>query len=170
MYTNPKVGCATGGVGHPSIRVHRLYKVVVSICSTLPIRTTSLFQLPQQMAEKPPIEDLCAPEANSLSATDSGSSRTDVASDYELTGIPLVLVITGLSLSIFLMSLDSSIISTAIPRITSEFNSTGDIGWYGSAYSFAMCALQPIAGKLFGSFPMKVNLSKTPGWKKKKKS
>ncbi|KAJ5869565.1 hypothetical protein N7455_004506 [Penicillium solitum] len=108
------------------------------------------------MAEKPPIEDLCAPEANSLSATDSGSSRTDVASDYELTGIPLVLVITGLSLSIFLMSLDSSIISTAIPRITSEFNSTGDIGWYGSAYSFAMCALQPIAGKLFGSFPMKV--------------
>ncbi|CAI7581359.1 unnamed protein product [Penicillium crustosum] len=108
------------------------------------------------MAEKPPIEDLCTPEANSLSATDSDTSRTDVASDYELTGIPLVLVITGLSLSIFLMSLDSSIISTAIPRITSDFNSTGDIGWYGSAYSFAMCALQPIAGKLFGSFPMKV--------------
>ncbi|CAI7671755.1 unnamed protein product [Penicillium palitans] len=108
------------------------------------------------MAEKPPIEDTCAPEANSLSATDSNSSRTDVASDYELTGIPLVLVMTGLSLSIFLMSLDSSIISTAIPRITSEFNSTGDIGWYGSAYSFAMCALQPIAGRLFGSFPMKV--------------
>lgn len=116
------------------------------------------------MAEKPPIEDLCTPEANSLSATDSDTSRTDVASDYELTGIPLVLVITGLSLSIFLMSLDSSIISTAIPRITSDFNSTGDIGWYGSAYSFAMCALQPIAGKLFGSFPMKVKLSKTSSW------
>ncbi|KAJ5413177.1 hypothetical protein N7465_005482 [Penicillium sp. CMV-2018d] len=108
------------------------------------------------MAEKPPIEDLCSPETNSLSAGDSDSSRADDASDYELTGIPLVLVITGLSLAIFLMSLDSSIISTAIPRITSEFNSTGDIGWYGSAYSFAMCALQPIAGKLFGSFPMKV--------------
>ncbi|PYH77508.1 MFS general substrate transporter [Aspergillus uvarum CBS 121591] len=53
------------------------------------------------------------------------------------------------------MSLDSSIIATAIPRITSQFNSTGDIGWYGSAYSFAMCALQPIAGKLFASFLMK---------------
>ncbi|KAJ9483491.1 hypothetical protein VN97_g9911 [Penicillium thymicola] len=108
------------------------------------------------MAEKSHNEGLCAPEVNSLSAGDSDSSPTDVASDYELTGIPLVLVIAGLSLSIFLMSLDSSIISTAIPRITSEFNSTGDIGWYGSAYSFAMCALQPIAGKLFGSFPMKV--------------
>lgn len=144
-----------------SIRVHILYEVVVSICSSLPIRTTSSFQLRQQMDEKPPIEGLCTPEANNLSADDNDSSRTDVASDYELTGIPLVLVITGLSLSIFLMSLDSSIISTAIPRITSEFNSTGDIGWYGSAYSFAMCALQPIAGKLFGSFPMKVNSSET---------
>ncbi|KGO51157.1 Major facilitator superfamily domain, general substrate transporter [Penicillium expansum] len=108
------------------------------------------------MAEKHPIGDLSAPEANSLSAGDSDSSRTDVASDYELTGVTLVLVITGLALSIFLMSLDSSIIATGIPRITSEFNSTGDIGWYGSAYSFSMCALQPIAGKLFGSFPMKV--------------
>lgn len=112
------------------------------------------------MAEKHPIGDLSAPEANSLSAGDSDSSRTDVASDYELTGVTLVLVITGLALSIFLMSLDSSIIATGIPRITSEFNSTGDIGWYGSAYSFSMCALQPIAGKLFGSFPMKVSSSK----------
>ncbi|KAJ5723176.1 hypothetical protein N7488_001211 [Penicillium malachiteum] len=48
-------------------------------------------------------------------------------SAYELTGISLILVIIGLSLSIFLMSLDTSIISTAIPRITSEFHSTGDI-------------------------------------------
>ncbi|KAJ5384994.1 Major facilitator superfamily domain general substrate transporter [Penicillium concentricum] len=106
------------------------------------------------MAEKYPIEDMHAPEANSLPAGDS-DSRADDATDYELTGIPLVLVMTGLGLSIFLMSLDSSIIATAIPRITSQFNSTSDIGWYGSAYSFAMCALQPVAGKLFASFAMK---------------
>ncbi|KAI3003083.1 hypothetical protein CBS147346_5548 [Aspergillus niger] len=106
------------------------------------------------MAEKIPVEDLRTPQANSLSSGGS-NSRADDASDYELTGIPLFLVITGLGLSIFLMSLDSSIIATAIPRITSQFNSTGDIGWYGSAYSFAMCALQPMAGKLFGSFEMK---------------
>ncbi|KAJ5184934.1 Major facilitator superfamily domain general substrate transporter [Penicillium cf. griseofulvum] len=106
------------------------------------------------MAEKHPIDDLHPPGSNSLSASDS-DSRADDASDYELTGIPLVLVMTGLGLSIFLMSLDSSIIATAIPRITSQFNSTSDIGWYGSAYSFAMCALQPVAGKLFASFAMK---------------
>ncbi|KAJ5106755.1 hypothetical protein N7456_003430 [Penicillium angulare] len=79
----------------------------------------------------------------------------DDTTNYELKGLPLALIIIGLGLAIFLMSLDSSIISTAIPVITSQFNSTGDIAWYGSAYSFAMCALQPIAGKLFGSFPMK---------------
>ena len=116
-------------------------------------------RLPQQMAEKIPVEDLRTPQANSLSPGGS-NSRADDASDYELTGIPLFLVITGLGLSIFLMSLDSSIIATAIPRITSQFNSTGDIAWYGSAYSFAMCALQPMAGKLFGSFEMKVSVTK----------
>jgi hypothetical protein len=108
------------------------------------------------MAEKDPIEGLRLPEENSLSTGNSDSGADD-ASTYELTGIPLFLVITGLGLSIFLMSLDSSIIATAIPRITSQFNSTGDIGWYGSAYSFAMCALQPIAGKLFANFAMKVS-------------
>lgn len=116
------------------------------------------------MAEKNSIEDLRAPEAHSLSTGDS-DSQADDASDYELTGIPLALVITGLGMSIFLMSLDSSIIATAIPRITSQFNSTSDIGWYGSAYSFAMCALQPIAGKLFASFAMKVRLYKTSNWR-----
>jgi hypothetical protein len=76
---------------------------------------------------------------------------------FELSGLPLALVITGLALAIFLMSLDSSIIATAIPEITARFNSTEDIGWYGSAYSFALCALQPIAGKLFANFSMKVS-------------
>ncbi|PYH49907.1 uncharacterized protein BP01DRAFT_361923 [Aspergillus saccharolyticus JOP 1030-1] len=52
------------------------------------------------------------------------------------------------------MSSNSLTIATAIPRITSQFNTTGDIGWYGSAYFFDMCALQPIAGKLFARFPI----------------
>ncbi|KAH8804570.1 major facilitator superfamily domain-containing protein [Xylogone sp. PMI_703] len=100
-------------------------------------------------------------EEKSLGEANSNKSAVDVTSpgqdgsDFELTGLRLALVIVGLVLAIFLMSLDSSIIATAIPRITSQFNSTGDIGWYGSAYSFAMCALQPIAGKLFASFAIK---------------
>lgn len=87
---------------------------------------------------------------------DLESSQED-AVPFELTGWKLLLLMIGLGLAIFVISLDSSIIATAIPRITSQFGSTSDIGWYGSAYSFAICALQPTAGKLFGSFSMKVS-------------
>jgi EmrB/QacA subfamily drug resistance transporter len=75
--------------------------------------------------------------------------------DQELKGVKLLLVMLGLGLAIFLMSLDTSIIATAIPNITSAFKSTEDIGWYGSAYSFALCSLQPITGKLFSQFTPK---------------
>jgi hypothetical protein len=48
------------------------------------------------------------------------------------TGLKLVLIITALSLAVFLVALDQTIIATAIPRITDRFNSVNDIGWYGS--------------------------------------
>lgn len=44
----------------------------------------------------------------------------------------------------------------AIPRITSDFRSLTDVGWYGSAYLLANCALQPLAGKLYTHFGSKV--------------
>ncbi|KAF2804778.1 MFS general substrate transporter [Mytilinidion resinicola] len=75
---------------------------------------------------------------------------------FELAGSKLLLVMIGLALAIFLSSIDGSIISTAIPRITSQFGSIDDIGWYGSAYSLAMCSFQPIAGKLYANFSMKI--------------
>ncbi|KAF7553105.1 hypothetical protein G7Z17_g3883 [Cylindrodendrum hubeiense] len=106
------------------------------------------------MEKEKRIEEAPSSDTDSKSTRDSEPPVTD-ASSFELKGLALALVMTGLSLAIFLMSLDSSIIATAVPRITSEFNSTGDIGWYGSAYSFAMSALQPMAGKLFTTVPMK---------------
>ncbi|KAF2634065.1 MFS general substrate transporter [Massarina eburnea CBS 473.64] len=83
------------------------------------------------------------------------SRRPTVESVAFLSGLPLASVVIGLATAIFVMGLDSSIIATAIPRITTQFNSTGDIGWYGSAYSFSFCVLQPIFGKLFSIFSMK---------------
>ncbi|KAK0619622.1 major facilitator superfamily-domain-containing protein [Immersiella caudata] len=57
----------------------------------------------------------------------------------------------------FLTLLDASIISTAIPKITTEFpNSVLDIGWYGAAYQLANASLQPLAGKLYKYFPPKL--------------
>ena len=43
----------------------------------------------------------------------------------------------------------------AIPYITSEFQSTSDIGWYGSAYLLTACAFQPVFGRIFMLFSVK---------------
>ncbi|KAG9589828.1 MFS general substrate transporter, partial [Aureobasidium melanogenum] len=77
------------------------------------------------------------------------------AREFELTGLNLITVISGLILAIFLVSLDSAIVATAIPYVTAEFKSAGDTAWYGSAYTLATCALQPIAGKLYAKFSIK---------------
>jgi len=43
----------------------------------------------------------------------------------------------------------------AIPSITTEFGDTSQIGWYPAAYTFAICAFTPIAGKMASIFPPK---------------
>jgi len=48
------------------------------------------------------------------------------------TGLRLGLISLALCLAVFLMALDNSIIATAIPKITDQFQSLGDVGWYGS--------------------------------------
>lgn len=64
----------------------------------------------------------------------------NVADDVEprhVTGIKLWLVLASVTLVAFLMLLDMSIIVTAIPKITDDFHSLSDVGWYGSAFLLA---------------------------------
>ncbi|EPE04209.1 mfs transporter [Ophiostoma piceae UAMH 11346] len=72
-----------------------------------------------------------------------------------LSGIKLGLVITSLSLSVFLVLLDSSVISTAIPKITDDFHSLKDVGWYASSYQLGSAVLQMLTGKVFNHFNLK---------------
>lgn len=53
------------------------------------------------------------------------------------------------------MALDNTIFSTAILRITDQFYSLDDIGWYGSAYLLTNCATQLIFGKLYTFYDIK---------------
>jgi len=87
----------------------------------------------------------------------TNSVEQEESVEYELSGIRLLFVMVGMCLAVFLMALDTSIIATAIPRITSHFHSTDDIGWYGSAYALTLCSLQPLAGKLYTIFSLKVS-------------
>jgi MFS family permease len=82
------------------------------------------------------------------------SQDTTPAPDYP-RGIRLVLITVGLILSIFLAALDSTIIATAIPSITTEFSSISNIAWYGSSYSITNTAFQSAWGKAYQYFNLK---------------
>ena len=54
-----------------------------------------------------------------------------------------------------LVWLDEGILATAIPRISDEFNSFDQIGWYGPSYLFGLCACQLPFGRAYKDFPSK---------------
>jgi hypothetical protein len=90
--------------------------------------------------------------SNATSA--DGEPGEDDESKY-VTGLPLHLLTMGLTLSTFVIALDNTIIATAIPRITTVFNSLDDVGWYGSSYLLTTTSLQPSFGKIYTYFNVK---------------
>ncbi|KAL8942384.1 MAG: hypothetical protein Q9216_001704 [Gyalolechia sp. 2 TL-2023] len=71
------------------------------------------------------------------------------------SGPKLAIITISLCVSVLLMALDNTIIATAIPRITDEFNSLNDVGWYGSSYLLTTCAFQLLFGKFYTFFSIK---------------
>ena len=67
----------------------------------------------------------------------------------------LITTFIALALSIFLVSLDMTIIATAIPHITHDFRSIEDVGWFGSAFFLTLAAFQSSWGKAFKYFDLK---------------
>jgi hypothetical protein len=88
--------------------------------------------------------------------TSSGAPKED-PQQPAVSGLKRALIIVPATLVYFLVMLDSSIISTAIPQITDEFDSLLDVGWYGSAYQLASSAFVPLAGKIYTYFSTKVS-------------
>ena len=75
--------------------------------------------------------------------------------DYP-TGLSLASILGGATLVYYLLFLDLAIISTATPAITTQFNDLIDIGWYAGAYQLASAASQPLSGKIYTYFSLKV--------------
>ncbi|TVY29913.1 Efflux pump, partial [Lachnellula hyalina] len=67
----------------------------------------------------------------------------------------LFLIMLGLYLSMFLVALDRTIIGTAIPKITDDFHSIDDVGWYASSYLITLCAFQLIFGRIYTFYSAK---------------
>ncbi|KAJ5618210.1 MFS toxin transporter [Penicillium herquei] len=75
----------------------------------------------------------------------AGDEDTSVYLDgWALGSLALALMSSG-----FMLSLDDTILSTAIPRITNDFHSLNDIGWYGASYLVTQMSLIPTCGRIY---------------------
>ena len=97
------------------------------------------------MGEKSTTEPLATIEDSTQAA------QHDVANQYP-AGWKLVVVLLSLALGTLLMALDTTIISVAIPKISTEFKALNDVGWYGSGYPITLTAFQPVTGSAYRLF------------------
>ncbi|QDS72672.1 hypothetical protein FKW77_002901 [Venturia effusa] len=86
---------------------------------------------------------------------DESGELERVESSVYPSGWKMLSIMLGVALAMFLVALDMTIVATAIPRITDEFKSLDDVGWYGSAFFLTVAAFQATWGKGFKYFPLK---------------
>ncbi|CAL3969366.1 unnamed protein product [Diplocarpon coronariae] len=113
-------------------------------------------------ATKPPrpvtetIEASTVAKDEGRSTEEEAQARSDAGQDLQYPhGVKLWIILGALCLAVFLVALDQTIISTAIPKITDRFQSIKDIGWYGSSYLLTATALQPTFGRIYTIFDIK---------------
>ncbi|KAL4881876.1 major facilitator superfamily-domain-containing protein [Aspergillus karnatakaensis] len=89
-------------------------------------------------------------------AADDKSVTVHVRHDPQvITGTKLFGIMVGIMTATFLIGVDVSIVGTAIPAITTRFNTVSDIGWYAAVEPLTMCALQPLMGKITTLFSLR---------------
>ncbi|KAI9293851.1 MFS general substrate transporter [Neoconidiobolus thromboides FSU 785] len=77
-------------------------------------------------------------------------------SKQKITRSQMIIIMLGLSLTLFIAALDNTVVSTSLTIITSEFNSLDQITWVAASYLLTSTVLQPLYGKfsdIFGRKP-----------------
>ncbi|KAH7233406.1 hypothetical protein BKA59DRAFT_497268 [Fusarium tricinctum] len=104
----------------------------------------SVYNDEPQPAVYPPADAETTKKSNPLAGFETDVVHPNRTADIEvgqqeedgyLHGLPLVLMTLSLMVGVLMISLDNSIIATAIPKITSKFDSLGD-AWLGAAGIF----------------------------------
>ncbi|KAF5604682.1 major facilitator superfamily transporter [Fusarium pseudocircinatum] len=97
--------------------------------------------------------------ANDIKEDESSSKGPafdkEAQENYKPKTLKFWLIILSVFAAMFLVALDRTIIATAIPQITNDFQSLGDIGWYGSAYMLTTAAFQLIFGRIYRFYPLR---------------
>ncbi len=94
---------------------------------------------------------------NDNDETQEKPNPDDAKPDEYPSGPRLVFVVLALVLSIFLVSLDLTIVATAIPKITGEFHGLHDVSWYSAAFFMTIGGFQSAWGKAYKYFPLKTS-------------
>ncbi|GAA86110.1 efflux pump antibiotic resistance protein [Aspergillus luchuensis IFO 4308] len=100
--------------------------------------------------EKPSTAQISMEETNSIQSEGSANQATTPTETWRLA-----IVIVSLCCGTFLVALDTTIISVAVPSISTTFQAFDDVGWYGSAYLLTVTAFQPAFGNVFQLFDAK---------------
>ncbi|VUC21371.1 unnamed protein product [Clonostachys rosea] len=135
-----------------------------------PLKETGHETDPRSSSASTLASHLAAPQAKELDEGSGDEKRPastkqeeDVADSNEPddieypTGIKMLFIVVALVLSIFLLSLDMTIVATAIPKITDEFKGLDKAGWYGAAFFMTVGAFQSTWGKIYKYFPLKTS-------------
>ncbi|KAJ7174417.1 major facilitator superfamily transporter [Mycena filopes] len=93
--------------------------------------------------------------ASEKAAEESPRAEHEVAPERHTKGLQLALITLALCLSVFLVALDNTITATAIPKITDQFQSLDDVGWYASAYLLTTASFQLLFGKFYSFLNIK---------------
>ncbi|KAF4973349.1 hypothetical protein FSARC_327 [Fusarium sarcochroum] len=93
----------------------------------------------------------------SPTSADTGKLSPDNSDDQKTYPSKKIAIPTMLALFLvfFLVALDRTIIGTAIPTISSDFDSFGDIAWYESAFLLPLCVFQLSFGLVFKYYSTK---------------
>ncbi|EED11989.1 efflux pump antibiotic resistance protein, putative [Talaromyces stipitatus ATCC 10500] len=94
-------------------------------------------------------EDPSVDQPNRLSHEGAGLNDANSSTNPIMSNLRQTISILALLLSMLLTSLDLTILSTAIPRISHDFHSLDDVGWYASAFFLTMAVFQGPWGKLY---------------------
>ncbi|KAM0713932.1 hypothetical protein Q7P37_010895 [Cladosporium fusiforme] len=135
----------------------KLYRCVAKAPATKSLTLHPPTRLPTSIIPLPPINiAMMENEMHAMNPDSTADTHGDKAQSASPTRKPnIVILVSSLCLAIFCQALDNTIIATAIPRITDDFGSLDDIGWYASSYLLATCAFQLSYGKLYKVFPTK---------------
>ncbi|KAI9892367.1 MAG: hypothetical protein M1814_001569 [Vezdaea aestivalis] len=96
-----------------------------------------------------PIMDPAARKDSHIATELDQAPPVEIAPDgQQRSKTQIAFIMTALCLGVFLAALDLTIITTAIPTIARQFNSSGSYTWIGSAFLLAFAASTPIWGKL----------------------